>query len=245
MAQKCISSWKKHCPGYEIVEWNEENYDIASAPLYVRQAYELKKWAFVSDYVRLQVVYENGGIYFDTDVELLKPIESLLQYRGFFGTEGGKWINTGLGFGSEKGLSVLLEAMDDYKSISFIKDSGELDCLSCPKRNTKAFLKYGLKCDNSKQILENGILVLPNDYMNPVDFNTGDLHKTENTISIHWYTASWFSETHLMKAEPRKKQIQRVKRRDVIDRIAHFPNRLLITVFGKEKYNALKNKLGR
>lgn len=245
MAQKCIASWKQYCPDYEIVEWNESNYNITNAPLYVRQAYELKKWAFVSDYVRLQVVYENGGVYFDTDVELLKPIDVFLEYKGFFGFEGGKYINTGLGFGAEKGLSVLMEAMDDYKEISFIKNSGEPDLLSCAVRNTKAFLKHGLECDNSKQILDNGILILPKDYVCPVDFKTGDLHITNNTISIHWYTASWFSDTHLKKSEPRKKQIQREKRRDLFDRIVHFPNRLMIAVLGKEKYNALKNKLGR
>ena len=81
LAEKCIKSWKKYCPDYEIIEWNEDNFDISAAPLYVRQAYEAKKWAFVTDYVRLEVVYNHGGVYLDTDVELLKSLDSLFQFE--------------------------------------------------------------------------------------------------------------------------------------------------------------------
>lgn len=85
--EKYIRSWKKYCSDYEIIEWNEDNFDISSSPLYVKQAYAAKKWAFVSDYARLKVVFECGGIYFDTDVQVIKNIDTLLQYDTFFGFE--------------------------------------------------------------------------------------------------------------------------------------------------------------
>ena len=113
LAVKCIKSWKKRCPDYEIIEWNEDNFDISSCPLYVRQAYEAKKWAFVSDYVRLKVVYDEGGVYLDTDVELKKGLDALLAYDAYFGFEDGTHVNTGLGFGAVKGAPILKEMMQD------------------------------------------------------------------------------------------------------------------------------------
>ena len=106
-AKRCIRSWKKYCPDYVIKEWNEDNFDISQCPQYVRQAYEAKKWAFVSDYVRLKLVHDHGGVYMDTDVELLKPLDRLLSHKAYFGFEDdGLQINTGLGFGAERGESV-------------------------------------------------------------------------------------------------------------------------------------------
>ena len=132
---------------YIIFEWNESNYDINSAPLYVQQAYQKGKWAFVSDYVRFQVVYENGGIYLDTDVELIKKPDNLLKCRAYFGFEGIDYINSGLGFGSEKENPILLELMQDYENISFVLEDGSLDVTPCPVRNTNVFVRFGLKTD--------------------------------------------------------------------------------------------------
>ena len=106
-AKKCINSWKKFCPSFDIIEWNEENFNIDACPQYVKDAYSQKKWAFVTDYVRLKVVYENGGIYFDTDVELISRIDSLLKYNAYFGFEDGVYVNTGLGFGAVKGMGII------------------------------------------------------------------------------------------------------------------------------------------
>lgn len=119
LAQKCLQSWKKHCPDYTIMEWNEDNYDISSAPLYVRQAYGAKKWAFVTDYVRLHVVHDHGGIYMDTDVELKKNPDALLEHSAYFGFEDGQYVNTGLGFGAVPGHPILKEIMYDYIGIPF------------------------------------------------------------------------------------------------------------------------------
>ena len=105
LAIKCLESWKKYCPDYEIIEWNETNFNLDSCE-YVREAYQAKKWAFVSDYARLKVVYDNGGIYLDTDVELIKSLDRLLKNKSFFGTETTGVVATGLGFGAEKVINL-------------------------------------------------------------------------------------------------------------------------------------------
>lgn len=238
LAKKCIKSWKKYAKGYQIIEWNESNYDLASAPLYVRQAYEAKKWAFVTDYIRLQVVYEQGGIYMDTDVELKKSLDSLLEYSAYFGFESGTCINTGLGFGAEKGAPILKELMDDYADVPFVLEDGSFDLKPCPVRNTEVFLKHGLKQDDSRQLLAGNILILSTTFLSPYDGFlrlTGDL---KGAYSIHWFSASWYDE------EKRKKlnDWRKVERRD---RLIHAPNRALIRLLGQEKYDKLKRLLGR
>lgn len=205
LAQKCLASWKKFCSDYEIIEWNEDNFDIESAPLFVRQAYEAKKWAFVTDYVRLEVVYKNGGIYLDTDVEVIKNLDNLLNYTAFFGTQNGIVINTGLGFGAEEGASILSELMDTYKAIPFIKEDGSYDDTTCPERDTRVFVKHGLKGDNSFQILSDNIACLPKDYLSPKDYMTGEIAITDNTYTIHHFAESWMTEQE-------KKNMEEVKR---------------------------------
>lgn len=135
---KCIESWKKQCPNYEIVEWNEENYDIHKNK-YMEEAYENKKWAFVSDYARLDIIYNNGGIYLDTDVELIKNLDKIIDGKKAFFCVENEYINTGLGFGAEKGNKILEKLIESYNNITFIKDDGTLDVLSCPVRNDAIF----------------------------------------------------------------------------------------------------------
>ena len=233
LAEKCFRSWKRYCPGYEIVEWNEDNYDLSAAPLYVRQAYEAKKWAFVTDYVRLQVVYEQGGIYLDTDVELRKPLAQLLENRAWFGFEDGKHVNTGCGFGAEQGHRILRDMMDDYRDIPFVQADGTFDTLSCPRRNTAVFLCQGLRQDNSMQTLEDGVLVLPSDYLNPKDWKTGEIRITENTISVHHFSASWYS--------PDEQKKLRKQHRD--EWLRHLPSTIGWKILGKERYERLRSIL--
>ena len=209
LAEKCIRSWKKYCPDYEIHEWNEDNYDLNSAPLYVRQAYEAKKWAFVTDYVRLQVVYEHGGIYMDTDVELVKPLDMLLQNHVYFGFEDNAYIATGLGFGAEKGAAIVKEMMDDYQDIPFLLPNGTYDTMTCPARNTSVFLKYGMVQDGSRQVLEGGILILPSIYLCPIDYDTKTRRHSPDTISIHWFDASWQTEQERAECAEFAKQQRR------------------------------------
>lgn len=238
LAKKCLKSWKKYCRGYEIIEWNEDNYDLSKAPLYVRQAYAEKKWAFVTDYVRLQIVYEQGGIYMDTDVELRKCPDKLLNHQAFFGFESEKYIATGLGFGAVKGCQILKEMMDDYLSIPFVLPDGSYDLVTCPVRNTEVFLKHGLRQDNSMQILEGDILILPKEYLAPIDTNTNELQSTVNTISIHWFSGSWCSEEEQKARDECNKWI---RRRSLIEFLSGTGKRVL----GDRFYTWLRDRIKR
>lgn len=207
LAKKCIKSWEKYCPDYEIICWNEENFDFNDNQ-YVKEAYEAGKWAFVSDYVRLKVVYEYGGIYLDTDVELIKPIEPLLEYKGFMGFEKSGRVATGLGFGAEKGNEIVGKMLEDYNDIFFVKPDGSLDLTPCPDRNSKSLKELGMNLENKDQIF-NGVRFLPDEYLSPMDYYTGKKHITKKTYSIHHYAASWTSS--VSKRTTRIKRVIGVK----------------------------------
>lgn len=130
--QNCIRSWKKYCPDYEIIEWNEQNFDVSQS-LYTRQAYDARRWAFVADYARLKILYEQGGIYMDTDVELLRPLDDLLAYPAFFGFQHNNEVATGLSFGAEAHSPVVKALLDDYDSLPFLLPDGSCDLT--PARN--------------------------------------------------------------------------------------------------------------
>lgn len=236
LAQKCIKSWQKYCPDYEIIQWNEDNFDISAAPLYVRQAYEAKKWAFVTDYVRLWVVHEHGGIYMDTDVELIKKLDSLLMYDAYFGFEDGKYIATGLGFGAVKGAQILRELMEDYYEIPFSPKK----IVACPRVNTKVFVRHGLVQEDYKQILLPHILILPTEYLCPKSVIDGMVRKTRNTISIHHYESSWYTEDEQQQKKASWKHLQRIIKKD---RILHTPNRIARRILGEELYDRIKKIL--
>lgn len=238
LAKKCIRSWRKFCSGYEIKEWNESNFDISQCPLYVRQAYEAKRWAFVSDYVRLKLVYEYGGIYMDTDVELLKPLDSLLSHKAYFGFEdNGTHINTGLGFGAEKETPVLARMMADYDTIAFYKDYGGIDETCCPQRNTAALIERGLEPNDEIQVLAGDILVLPREYLCPVGYWRRTDCITGNSISVHWYTASWLPQDYLKERDRKLKQLRWHHR---FEKIKQLPNRVLLGMLGAQRYEKLK-----
>lgn len=238
-AKKCIESWKTHCPDYKIIQWNEDNFDISSCPLYVRQAYEAKKWAFVTDYVRLKVVYDNGGIYMDTDVELIKSLNPLLEQKAYFGFEDGVHIATGLGFGAQKGHYILEEMMNDYYNKSFILNDGSLNQETCPMINTRILLQHGLKQNDKKQTLNNNILILPSIYMCPINYETGRMKKSYKTFSIHWFDASWMSVADADYHRRHREALQKQK----IDFWKHLPNRLLKSILGENNYDFLKRKI--
>lgn len=240
LLKKCIKSWEKFCPSYKIMEWNESNFDVSSCPLYVRQAYEEKKWAFVSDYVRLKIVYDEGGIYLDTDVELKKCLDKMLFNKAFFGFEDGKNVATGLGFGAEKHTPILKELMDDYNDIAFVLPDGSHNNETCPIRNTKIFLKHGLKQNDQLQILDGEIKILPSIYMCPISYNTGRYRHSLKTISVHWFSSSWMDERQKRDHETRKKIL---RKNSVKDFWLHFPNRIAIRLLGKVRYEKLKSAI--
>ena len=189
--KKCIKSWGKYCPDYKIICWNEENFDVTQNK-YVREAYEAGEWAFVSDYARLKVIYDNGGIYLDTDVELIKPIDDLVDSGGFMGFDEKGIVATGLGFGAEKGNEIIGEFLKDYDNIPFVLEDGSFDLTPCPDRNTAALKRLGMDVENTDQTFM-GIRFLPAEYLCPMDYYTGKKTVTKNTYSIHHYSASWTS----------------------------------------------------
>lgn len=197
--KKCIESWKKYCPDYEIKEWNESNVDLNMMP-FVKEAYDAKKYAFVSDVLRLRVLYDEGGIYFDTDVELLKNFDDLLQNAGFIGFENNNFVNTGQCVGAEKGNPIIKEMFDYYKSRHFLNKDGSFNLLGCPIVNTKILTDRGLILNGEMQNID-GFLVLPSDYFNPYDDTLGKLNKTKNTYSIHWYSKSWMSKKTILRSK--------------------------------------------
>lgn len=188
LAQKCIASWKKYLPEYEIREWNEHNFDINSNA-YVREAYEARKFAFVTDYVRLYAIYHHGGIYMDTDVEVLKPLDSLLEYEAVSGFESETQIPTGLMAGRE-GHPFIKELLDDYAELHFRLSDGSLDMTTNVMRITARCLKYGLKLDNTLQTVR-GFTLLPKDYLCPKSYKDGKIYLTDNSYTIHHFAGSW------------------------------------------------------
>lgn len=183
LAEKCIASWKKLCPDYEIIRWDERNFDLQQND-YVRWCYANQKWAFLSDYARLAIVAEQGGVYLDTDVELLKPLDEFLQYPAFYSFENESMVNTGQGFGAVAGH----ETVQAMKALYEAAEPEQIQ--ACPYYNTAALKPLGLVLNGQRQNVA-GAEVLPQDYMNPYDDATGLLNKTNNTISIHWYAKSW------------------------------------------------------
>jgi polysaccharide pyruvyl transferase WcaK-like protein len=192
----CIESWKRCCPDYEIREWNETNYDFTKNE-YMRQAYEAKKWGFVPDYARLDIVYEHGGIYLDTDVEMVRSFDDLLEHDSFFGFEdtgdGEYFVACGLGFGAAKRNPLLKELRDYYDPISFLNQDGTLDLTPAPRHNTPIFAQYGIRMDNKLQE-KDGNMFYPAEYFCPKIFKTGKLKQTKNTYSIHHFSASWMDD---------------------------------------------------
>ena len=188
---KCIESWKKYCPDYEIIEWNEDNFNLDKC-LYAKQAYENKKYAFVTDYARLYILYKYGGIYVDTDVEILKNLDCFLNEKGFSGFESSGEVPTGI-MASEAGLPIIGELLDKYKNRSFIVD-GKMNLTTNVKDITLTFKDKGLKTDNSKQTIE-GFTMYPNDYFCPKDWITESINLTDNSYTIHHFNGSWMSGT--------------------------------------------------
>lgn len=200
IAIRCIDSWKIHCPDYEIIRWDESNTDFNSC-LFVKEAYTARKWAFVSDYIRLKVIEEHGGIYLDIDVELFKPLDPLLEKQGYMGFEHVKpyKVNTGLGFGAIPHHPVIIKLLENYENSSFIKDDGVLDMTPCPQKDTKILVELGLRQDNSRQLVEN-MDIYPFIFFSP----PGEEYVTAESFSLHHYNGSWLSDAS-KKGAMRKK----------------------------------------
>lgn len=199
-AVKCIESWRKYMPDYEIKEWNEDNFDVNMVP-YIAEAYSVKKYAFVSDYARFWILYHYGGVYFDTDVEVIKPLDDIVEKGPFMGVEvmcgqvpedlsGYPMINPGLGVGTPAGTDFYKKMLDYYSTLHFLHKDGGIIGITVVAHTTRVLVKEGLQKKPDLQQVS-GIWIYPEDFFNPFDDVTGRLKKTRNTRSIHWYARSW------------------------------------------------------
>lgn len=188
LALKCIESWKKFCPDYEIKEWNEDNFDLSLYP-YAKEAYEARKFAFVTDVVRLYALYHEGGIYMDTDVEVIKPLDSLLTYEAVSGFESLTQIPTGL-MACREGHPLFEELLHEYDDIHFIRPDGSFDMTTNVKRITNTCAKYGFIANNRQQTVK-GFTLLPKDYLCPKSYLDKKIYLTDNTLCIHHFSGSW------------------------------------------------------
>lgn len=195
--QKYINTWKKYCPDYEIKCWDESNFDIESNK-FVSEAYKTKNWAFVSDYVRLKVVYEYGGIYLDTDVELLRNFDELLKNDLFLPIQqNGCYINNGLCFGAKKHNKIVKELLNEYDQLSF--DNNIKSSLACPYIITNMLTKYGYKRENCNQLLNKNIMIYSSKYFDPICPDTNVNLLCKESFSIHHYSATWMSKSTIIK----------------------------------------------
>lgn len=193
MAEKCIASWEKYNPGYQIIRWDENNFDL-ECDFFPKEAYLAGRWAFVSDYARLKIVYENGGIYLDTDVEVIKSFDELLDYRCFLGAETDGYIATGLGFGAEKGNAVIKKMFEAYSGKHFQIGEGVFKDTPCPEINTPPLIKLGYSYNDAEIWSIPEVTVFPPEYFCPIDYLTGETRITPKTFSIHHFSASWISD---------------------------------------------------
>ncbi|MCI8835891.1 MAG: hypothetical protein HFH24_11060 [Ruminococcus sp.] len=209
--QKCMETWKEMCPDYEMIEWNESNYDVNRHD-YTKEAFEKGKYGFVTDAARLDILYENGGIYLDTDVTLEKNLDILLFQKGFIGTE--KWgnVNTGGGCGFVAKHPMLKKMIDHRERYHFVLEDGSLNMETCGMYETRIFLECGFKPDNTLQIV-NDVTVYPSYINHPYDYMSCEMHKKEATVSVHHFYGGWMEEEDRLDRKNTQDKYQAVRRR--------------------------------
>lgn len=192
LAKKCIFSWKKYCPDYEIKRWDESNFDVYQAP-FIASAYDAKAWAFVSDWARLKVVSDEGGIYLDTDVELLKPLDFLLDNLCYIGVQqAGRLCNTGLGFGAVRASTVVQLMLAQYDDLEYRPEVSSQ--IACPWLNDRVIRELGYEGDGAGDPMRlPGVTVYPSRYFDPISTGNSDNLLGPDTVSVHLYAASWTS----------------------------------------------------
>ena len=196
-AIKCIDSWKRFLPDYEIKEWNESNFDVNIIP-YTREAYKAKRYAFVSDYARFWILYHYGGLYFDTDVEIIRSLNDIISRGPFMGCETivrediPLYVNPGFGLGCEIGNPILSDLLSKYASLNFILTDGKHNLKTIVQYTSEYLIANGLKKKDEVQYIEKGnMYIYPKDYFNPYDCELDKIIITDNTRTIHYFAASW------------------------------------------------------
>lgn len=188
--QYCMDSWKKHLPDYQFKLWNEETFDINAYP-FTRDAYRMKKYAFVSDFVRIYALANEGGIYLDTDVEVLKSFDDLLKERVVLGTDDSGNLTALMA--AEKNHPYFRHILGIYENRSFFLDNGELNTEVNNLLLERELANWGFYVENRKQHLRDGIEVFPDDYFHVVSLVSGHTNRTKNSYAIHWHTLLWVS----------------------------------------------------
>lgn len=192
LMKECMASWRRFLPDYELVEWNENSFDLGRSR-YAREANEVRKFAFVSDFVRLAVLHEHGGIYMDTDVEVTKNLDRFLLHRAFSGFEDATRVPTGI-IGSRVGNPWIGRLLQDYDDRIFLLDDGTLDQTTNVETITRITAQeFGLRLDGTFQDLHELVTFYPTDYFCPKDYRSGNISMTPNTHAIHHFNASWKS----------------------------------------------------
>jgi hypothetical protein len=189
--ERCISSWRKHLPDYQIIEWNKKNFDCNYCR-YSSEAYQMGKFAFVSDVARGYVLCNHGGIYLDTDVEVLRSFDHLLVHRSFWGFEAGNYIATST-IGAEKGNELIKAYIDQYSGRRFLQSDGSLDLTTNVAIATNLLQQRGLILDDAQQVIGDDNVVYPQRYFSPYDCRTGVLSIHSDTIAVHYYSNTWNS----------------------------------------------------
>lgn len=223
LVKKCIKTWKKFCPDFEIKMWNENNFDLNSN-LYCKQAIENKKWAFASDFIRLKALYEFGGIYLDTDVQITKKLDDLLSNKAFIGFETEEFLSTAV-IAAEKENPWIKKNLDYYQDRSFIKEDGTMDVTTnvVTLTNITKNIYKEFKLNNQLQTLKD-LTIYPKDYFCPIDYNTQTTNPTKNTHAIHHFSGSWLPKQNFFKKFIRKcknlikkiigkKNVEKIKKR--------------------------------
>ena len=201
-AQNFINGWSRLHPDFRIVEWNEDNFDINCCP-YVQQAYERKKFAFVSDYARGVALLNEGGVYLDTDVELIGRLDLFLRHEAFFGFEEGNLIATSI-IGCSPSHPIIKSYLDQYHDRSFIKPDGTVDMTTNVTVMTRLLTGYGLQLDGKAQELGTGIFCYPKQYFSPLDYIRFIDHRDASTIAIHHYHHTWGGSVARLKKRLRR-----------------------------------------
>lgn len=232
LIKKCIHSWQEKLPDYEIKLWNTDNFDV-NICRYTKEAFQVKKYAFVSDYVRLYALYHEGGIYLDSDIEVLSTFDDLLSDIAFSGFQNNHCVAAWI-FGSEKGNPLFKEFLEYYSDRPFILADGTYDLTPNPLPITEICKKHGLILNGKEQLL-NGIRIYPVDFFNPYNRANGKVYITDNTYCIHYYNGAWISEE--------KKEIMR-KREKISRKYGKYVGYLYygISVLRTEKFRQFWNE---
>lgn len=206
--KECMESWMKYCPDYELVRWDENTFDVSKYE-YTRQAAEHSRWGFVTDVARLDILYQYGGIYMDTDVKLLKPLDNLLYQKGFVGVEQWGNINSGGGIGAIPHHKMIQEMLDYRLKFSFVMSDGSFNIETNGLYETAPFIRHGMRIDNTLQII-NDMTVYPSSVFHPYDYMSCEEKVRDNTFSIHYFYGGWMQESDRKNREKTQKKYKNV-----------------------------------